>query len=133
MRYLRTFIMTAVLTLIISVGAYAGTRVDQGAPGHQGPWPVVCLTSANQKLSVFNSTQTVAPIAVNPGLCNDTGITVSGAAAGQACALSLPVGFSASLTADCRPQNGGTVNIHICNPTASVITPITGSYTVVGF
>lgn len=118
--------------LIILVLTLQATTVDQGAPGHSGPWPVYCATSSNVLFSRANSSFSLTPTSTAAGTCYDSIQTLSGSIVGASCALGTPATLSASLTAACI-AGAGTVDIRICNPTVGALTPAAGTYTTVIF
>ena len=132
MKKLITIAVVIATAMFMGGLARSQSTVNQGAPGHQGPWPVYCVPIPNGFVAVANQTSSLTPSAVSATSCADTFMSVTGAAVGQACALAMPIGFSASLNASCIPQ-AGYVNVHICNSTGAPITPTAGFYTVVLF
>lgn len=68
MNTLRKIGLMIIPTLLISFIAYAGTQVDQGAPGHQGGWPVTLTgtstVSSSQQQACSATAQSVVSVGV---------------------------------------------------------------------
>lgn len=128
-----TLLASAIAALITAGICYAGSVVDQGAPGRSGPWPVYCLTSATQLLSKANASFSLTPGMIAGHAVYTSTQTLAGVVAGNACAVGVPGTFdTVNLIATCVTGTGN-VTFNIYNTTGVSVLGTSGSYTAVVF
>jgi len=133
MRFPRMIFLVTVLVLAISALAYAGTLVDQGAPGRQGPWPVYCVSESTYRVTKSFITAGITPSSVNGNSSYTTSISTPGSNVGDVCGIVGPNGFDKTDLILYCTAGAGTSTVTIYNTTAGVLTPTAGMYSLAVF
>lgn len=78
----------------------------------------------------IRATASATPGALAAQTCAEVSITVTGAAIGDECLMSLPAVPSSGLAFFCYVSAADTVKVRACNASAGSLTPPSGTYSV---